>query len=119
MPVLVARQARQDGRRVVAAAIHGITDPTIEAHVDRVQWLHWGDLPAFFSVLDGWRRDGITEAILAGKVEQQVFPTVFPPRRLQDVRHRGLQQPPEGGAALRFGEAVPTVLVEPLEHLAL
>ncbi len=71
MPVLVAREARQEGRRVLAAAIHGITDPALEAQVDGIEWLNWGDLPAFFSVLEGWRRDGITEAIMAGKVEQQ------------------------------------------------
>lgn len=71
MPLVVAQEARRAGRRVVAAAIHGITDTALEGHVDAVEWLRWGDLPAFLSVLDGWRRDGITEAIMAGKVEQQ------------------------------------------------
>ncbi len=71
MPLLVAQEARQAGRRVVAAAIHGITDPALEARVDAISWLRWGDLPAFMSVLDGWRQDGIGDAIMAGKVEQQ------------------------------------------------
>ncbi len=71
MPLLVAQEARQAGRRVVAAAIHGITDPALESHVDAIVWLRWGDLPAFVATLDAWRQDGVDEAIMAGKVEQQ------------------------------------------------
>jgi hypothetical protein len=71
MPLLVAQEARRAGRRVLAAAIRGITDPALEAQVDALEWLRWGDLPAFLGVLDDWRREGVTEAIMAGKVEQQ------------------------------------------------
>ncbi len=71
MPLLVAQEARRAGRGVVAAAIQGITDPALETHVDAIQWLRWGDIPTFLATLEGWRQDGVSEAIMAGKVEQQ------------------------------------------------
>lgn len=71
MPLVVAREARADGRRVVAAAIRGITSPEIDQAVDEVDWLDWGNLPAFFSVLESWRQMGVSQAVMVGKVEQQ------------------------------------------------
>ena len=71
MPVLVAQEAQKAGRRVVAAAVQGITDPALEGQVETISWVQWGDLEAFISVLECWRDNGVTEAIMAGKVEQQ------------------------------------------------
>lgn len=71
MPLLVARQAREQGRSVLAGAIHGITDPALEESVDEVEWLRWGDLPGFFRLLEQWRERGVRSAVMAGKVEQQ------------------------------------------------
>ncbi len=71
MPLVVVREARQAGRRVVAAAIRGITSPALEETVERVDWLEWGDLPAFLAVLESWRQMGVREAVMVGKVEQQ------------------------------------------------
>lgn len=71
MPRIVGREARAAGRRVCAAAIHGITDPALEECVDEMHWLQWSDLQGFFTLLQEWQAAGITEAIMAGKVEQQ------------------------------------------------
>ena len=71
MPLVVAAEATAAGRQVLAAAIHGITQPEIDQSAHEVIWLEWGDLPAFFQVLETWRERGVTEAIMAGKVEQQ------------------------------------------------
>ena len=71
MPRVVAREARAAGCRVHAAAIHGITDPALEDCVDELRWLPWSDLPGFLSLLQEWQAAGVTEAIMAGKVEQQ------------------------------------------------
>lgn len=71
MPSLVARNARDAGHEVLAGAIHGITDPTLEDAVDEIEWLRWGDLPGFFRLLERWRERGVRSAVMAGKVEQQ------------------------------------------------
>lgn len=71
MPRVVAREATAAGCRVHAAAIHGITDPSLEDCVDELRWLQWSDLQGFFALLEEWQAAGVTEAIMAGKVEQQ------------------------------------------------
>lgn len=71
MPRVVASEARAAGCRVHAAAIRGITDPALEGCVDELRWLEWSDLQGFFELLQEWRAAGVTEAIMAGKVEQQ------------------------------------------------
>lgn len=71
MPQAVARGATGAGRRVLAAAIHGITDPAIDDVADAVTWLEWGELSGFFALLQEWQEAGVREAIMAGKVEQQ------------------------------------------------
>ena len=71
MPRVVAREARAAGCHVHAAAIHGITDPALEDCVDELEWLQWSDLPGFFALLQHWQAAGVSEAIMAGKVEQQ------------------------------------------------
>jgi DUF1009 family protein len=71
MPRVVAREAKAAGCSVHAAAIHGITDPALEECVDELRWLQWSDMQGFFALLQDWQAMGITEAIMAGKVEQQ------------------------------------------------
>lgn len=71
MPAIVAREARADGRRVVVAAIRGITEPAIDEAAEQVRWLDWGDLPGFFALLEDWRAAGVADAMMVGKVEQQ------------------------------------------------
>lgn len=71
MPLVVAREASDDGRRVHAVALRGITDPRLDDAAPDVRWLEWGDLPGFFALLEEWKGAGIVEAIMAGKVEQQ------------------------------------------------
>jgi len=71
MPCVVAREARKQGRRVTAIAIHGITEPAIDDAADDVRWLQWGDVPAFLRLLGKLRLSGIREAVMAGKVEQR------------------------------------------------
>ena len=71
MPCVVAGEARSQGRVVSALAILGVTDPAIEDVADQVYWLEWGDVSGFLSVLAKFRSDGITQAVMAGKVEQK------------------------------------------------
>jgi len=71
MPCLVAREARAHGRVVVGIAIEGVTEPALADAVDQIHWLAWGDVSGFLSLLNRLRGDGVSEAVMAGKVEQQ------------------------------------------------
>ncbi|MEE8580860.1 MAG: UDP-2,3-diacylglucosamine diphosphatase LpxI [Myxococcota bacterium] len=64
-PIEVAREARGRNRFVVAVAFRGVTDPALEAHVDRIHWLALGELGALLEVL---RKGEVRVAVMAGKV---------------------------------------------------
>jgi DUF1009 family protein len=65
LPGELARAARRRGRRVLAVAFEGETDPGLAADVDRLVRLHLGELGALLDVL---REAGASEAVLAGKI---------------------------------------------------
>jgi DUF1009 family protein len=71
MPCIVAEEARAQGRRVIAVAIEGVTEPRLAELADEVHWLGWGDVSRFLSLLNDLSQQGIGEAVMAGKVEQQ------------------------------------------------
>jgi DUF1009 family protein len=70
LPLDVARSARRRGRRVVAVALHGQTDPALEAEASQLVWLHPGQVGRVVAVL---REAGVHEAVLAGKVPKQTL----------------------------------------------
>ncbi len=65
LPFVAAAEARAQGRRVVAVAIRGETDPALGDAVDAIHWVRLGQLGA---VVKHLRREGATEALLLGKV---------------------------------------------------
>jgi hypothetical protein len=65
LPRSVARSARRRRRRVVAVALHGQTDPALEAEVSELTWLFPGQVGRTIEVL---RAAGVDEAVIAGKV---------------------------------------------------
>jgi len=70
-PLRFAASARRAGHRVVAVALEGEADPSIEAHCDEVSWLHVGKLGAMVEFL---RSAGATKAAMAGAVAKvQLF----------------------------------------------
>lgn len=71
MPGIVAREAQARGHRVTALAIRGITDDEVAEVADEVRWLEWGDVSAFMKVIGELSSAGVTQAVMAGKVEQQ------------------------------------------------
>ena len=66
-PVLTARQARQQGYRVVVAAIEKEADPSLEKMADACQWVKVGELK---KLVKFFRSEGVHEAVMAGKVEK-------------------------------------------------
>jgi len=65
LPVFVARAARRRGLGVAAVAFHGDTDPALAQDVDRITWLHLGQLDALLGAL---HEAGARDVVMAGKI---------------------------------------------------
>jgi len=64
-PLILARSARQQGLRVVAAAFEGETQPGIEMLVDEFEWVRVGQLN---KLSQAFTKRGVTRAIMAGGI---------------------------------------------------
>lgn len=69
-PFLLAEAARARGVPVAAVAIREETDPALEGLVDRVAWLHVGQLSA---MIDFLKSAGCTEAVMAGQIRLRLL----------------------------------------------
>jgi UDP-2,3-diacylglucosamine hydrolase len=65
-PLLLASQAKAQGRSVVAVAIKEETDPALEKAVDSCTWLNLGQIKKTIEVLHA---AGVEEAVMAGQVK--------------------------------------------------
>lgn len=70
LPEALARAARRRGIEVLAAAFPGLTDPSLEQHVDRISWHALG---AVSDLLEHWRLAGVRHAVMAGKVPKTLL----------------------------------------------
>jgi DUF1009 family protein len=78
-PLLWARAAKQQGYEVVAIAHVGETGEELSTIVDKVVWVHLGELDKIIGSLKAW---GITEAVLAGGIRKsRLFSDARPDRR--------------------------------------
>jgi len=66
-PFLFARAARDQGYKIVAAAIVGDTSPLLFFSVDKLQYFKVGELKRLFEYFRG---ESVTEVIMAGQVNQ-------------------------------------------------
>jgi DUF1009 family protein len=87
-PLLVLDAARAQGSDVVVAAIKEETYPEIESHAASpatappatIYWLSLGELSR---LIDTFKREGVTRAIMAGQVKhKQIFSSIRPDWRL-------------------------------------
>jgi DUF1009 family protein len=80
-PFLVLDAARAQGFEVVVAAIKEETFPEIESHgATAVHWLSLGELS---KLIDTFKREGVTKAVMAGQVKhKQIFSSIRPDWRL-------------------------------------
>ncbi len=80
-PLLVLDAARSNGMQVVVAAIKEETSPEIERHgAAAVYWLSLGELS---KLIETFKSEGITRAIMAGQVKhKQIFSSIKPDWRL-------------------------------------
>jgi DUF1009 family protein len=70
-PFMVLEGARREGVEMVVAAIKEETDPAIERHAARVEWVGVGQLGRLIAFFE---REGVTHAVMAGQVKHvQIF----------------------------------------------
>lgn len=69
-PVLVAEEAKRAGYRVVVAAIEQEAEPCLEKMADSFFWIKVGELK---KLSQGFRQEGVHEAVMAGKIEKVRF----------------------------------------------
>jgi len=83
-PFLLLDAARAQGAQVVVAAIKEETSPAIENRgAVAVHWLSLGELG---KLIDTFKREGVTTAIMAGQVKhKQIFSAIRPDWRLAKV----------------------------------
>src|SRR6266446_3359324 len=79
-PFLVLDAARAQGYEVVVAAIKEETSTEIESRGATVHWLSLGELS---KLIETFRREGVTRAVMAGQVKhKQIFSSIRPDWRL-------------------------------------
>src|SRR4051812_50114600 len=78
-PFLVLDAARAQGNEVIVAAIKEETDPAIESNGTKVHWLSLGELS---KLIETFKAEGITRALMAGegKKKQKINNNPPPPR---------------------------------------
>src|SRR5437762_7448812 len=80
-PMLVLDAARARGWEVVVAAIKEETFPEIEQR--GAKSVHWMSLGELSKLIDTFKREGVTEAIMAGQVKhKQIFSHIRPDWKL-------------------------------------
>jgi UDP-2,3-diacylglucosamine hydrolase len=67
-PLLIARAARQEGKKIVAIAHVGETLPELEPLVDKIFWIHLGEFGKLIRTL---KKEGVKEVLMAGGVDKK------------------------------------------------
>ncbi len=84
-PFLLLDAARAEGHSVVVAAIKEETDPEIDsrAAADAGITVHWLSLGELSRLIETFKREGVTKAVMAGQVKhKQIFSSIRPDWRL-------------------------------------
>ncbi|HID96945.1 MAG TPA: LpxI family protein [Thermodesulfobacteriaceae bacterium] len=85
-PLLCARAARMQGRRIVAVAHKGETDPGLEKEVDSIVWIRLGQ---FNRLIKALKKEGAREVLFAGTItKKRIFKDVFPDLRAVNLWRR-------------------------------
>jgi DUF1009 family protein len=80
-PLLVLDAARARGEQVVVAAIKEETFPEVERHGAAA--VHWMSLGELGTLIDTFKREGVTRAVMAGQVKhKQIFSSIRPDWRM-------------------------------------
>jgi len=83
-PLLLLDAARAQGAEVIVAAIKEETSPLIEQRGAAA--VHWMSLGELSKLIDTFKREGVTRAIMAGQVKhKQIFSSIRPDWKLAKV----------------------------------
>src|SRR6476646_4778267 len=83
-PLLLLDAARAQGAQVVVAAIKEETSPLIESRGAAL--VHWMSLGELSKLIEFFKREGVSTAIMAGQVKhKQIFSSILPDWRLAKV----------------------------------
>jgi UDP-2,3-diacylglucosamine hydrolase len=75
-PLLVARAARQEGKKIVAVAHLGETLPELESLVEKIFWIRLGEFGKLIRIL---KKEGVKEVLMAGGVDKKkIFSKIRP-----------------------------------------
>jgi hypothetical protein len=70
LPLAVAAEAKEKGYHVVAVALEHLADSNLGSSVDEIEWVNVGKLG---TIIDSLKRNGVTRAVMAGKVPKALL----------------------------------------------
>ena len=70
LPILFAKAAKERGDRVVGFGLKGATSTSLEAHVEKMHWLEWGNLQKGIILL---ATAGVKKIVLLGKIRKDLL----------------------------------------------
>jgi DUF1009 family protein len=70
LPKVIASEARSLGYKVIAIALDPLADKSISSYVDEIKWVNVGK---FGEIINSLKKNGIKEAVMAGKVSKSLL----------------------------------------------
>jgi UDP-2,3-diacylglucosamine hydrolase len=92
LPVIIAKDAKDRGYRVTTVALEGLASEELGDICDEIRWINPGK---FGELIDTFRKAGVTEAIMAGKVpkalmyKSKIVPDVRAVKLLFSIKDKG------------------------------
>lgn len=116
LPLLFAREARRDGRRIVATAVEGETSPELAELVDEIVWLKVGQLG---KMIEAFAVRGVKECVMLGQVAPKNLFDLRPDFRAMSLLFRLKERNAHTlfGAIAEELQKDGVVLIEPLRWL--
>ena len=75
-PILIAKAAQKEGKKVVVVAHQGETLPELASLVENICWIHLGE---FGKLVRFFKQEGVKEVLMAGGVDKKkMFSKVHP-----------------------------------------
>ena len=70
LPMAVAGEAKAKGYSVIAFGLESLADESLGSYVDEMKWINVGK---FGKLIDGLKKSGVKEAVMAGKVSKTLL----------------------------------------------
>ncbi|MEW6584314.1 MAG: UDP-2,3-diacylglucosamine diphosphatase LpxI [Nitrospirota bacterium] len=70
LPVAIAQEAKAQGYSIFAVALEPLADKSVSAYADVISWVNVGK---FGKLIDTFRKHGVSEAVMAGKVSKTLL----------------------------------------------